>query len=92
MGKAICDHMTAWWSGGGGTDEVDDYFSMGVLSDGSYNVPENLYFSFPVRLVGSGGYTIVHNLMLSQFAKDQLAVASKELSNERRLAMSYLQT
>ena len=43
VAKAVCDHMQVWWSGVDASEK--DYFSMGVLSDGSYNVPENLYFS-----------------------------------------------
>ena len=41
---AICDHLHDWVIG---TPE-GTWVSMGVASDGSYGVPENLYFSFPV--------------------------------------------
>ena len=41
---AICDHFHDWLLG---TPE-GTWVSMGVASDGSYGVPENLYFSFPV--------------------------------------------
>lgn len=41
---AICDHMRDWLLG----TQEGDWVSMGVISDGSYNVPEALYFSFPV--------------------------------------------
>ena len=40
---AICDHLHDWVLG---TPE-GTWVSMGVASDGSYGVPENLYFSFP---------------------------------------------
>ena len=41
---AICDHMRDWLLG---TAE-GEWTSMGVVSDGSYDVPEGLIFSFPV--------------------------------------------
>ncbi len=41
---AICDHMRYWLLG---TPE-GEWTSMGVVSDGSYDVPEGLIFSFPV--------------------------------------------
>lgn len=44
--KAGCDHMRDWWMG---TAE-GSYVSMGVLSDGSYNTPAGVIFSFPVSI------------------------------------------
>lgn len=41
---AICDHFRDWMLG---TPE-STWVSMGVASDGSYGVPEELFFSFPV--------------------------------------------
>ena len=41
---AICDHLRDWILG---TPE-GTWVSMGVRSDGSYGVPEGLFFSFPV--------------------------------------------
>lgn len=44
--KAACDHMKSIWHG---TPE-GQYVSMGVFSDGSYNTPEGVMFSFPVTI------------------------------------------
>jgi malate dehydrogenase len=44
--KAACDHMRDWWLG---TPE-GNYVSMGVISDGSYNTPKGVIFSFPVSI------------------------------------------
>lgn len=41
---AICDHLRDWVLG---TPE-GTWVSMGVRSDGSYGVPEGLFFSLPV--------------------------------------------
>ena len=44
--KAACDHMRDWWQGT--PDGL--HASMGVFSDGSYNTPEGVMFSFPVTI------------------------------------------
>merc|ERR1711915_511064 len=46
--KAACDHMKDWWQGTAGGDWV----SMAVVSDGSYNTPVGVMFSFPVTING----------------------------------------
>ena len=43
--KAAADHVRDWWFGTTGT-----YVSMGVMSDGSYNIPKDIVFSFPVEI------------------------------------------
>ena len=44
--KAASDHMRDWWLGTTG----DNFVSMGVISDGSYNAPKDVIFSFPVTV------------------------------------------
>merc|ERR1719193_695313 len=39
--KAACDHMSSWWLG-----TSHSWVSMAVISDGSYNTPAGLMFSF----------------------------------------------
>merc|ERR1719159_887403 len=43
--KAACDHMASWWLGTGSS-----WVSMAVCSDGSYNTPPGVMFSFPVNV------------------------------------------
>lgn len=44
--KAACDHMKSIWQG-----TTDGHFvSMGVFSDGSYNTPEGVMYSFPITI------------------------------------------
>jgi malate/lactate dehydrogenase len=54
--NAVCDHMHDWFVG-----TVGDYVSMAVVSDGSYDVPKGLVFSFPVTCK-DGTFKIVPGL------------------------------
>lgn len=42
--KAAADHMKDIWCG----TPFGEYTSMGVMSDGSYGIPKDIVFSFPV--------------------------------------------
>jgi len=44
--KAAGDHMRDWWQG----TAPGSWVSMGVVSDGSYGVPKDIVFSFPVTI------------------------------------------
>lgn len=44
--KAAADHVRDWWQG----TQAGTIVSMGVLSDGSYGIPKDLIFSFPVEI------------------------------------------
>lgn len=44
--KAASDHMKDWFCG----TKPNEYVSMGVVSDGSYGIPKDIVFSFPVTL------------------------------------------
>lgn len=57
--KAAGDHMRDWWVG----TKPDEWVSMGVLSDGSYGIPKDLVFSFPVT-IKNGQYQIVQVIHL----------------------------
>jgi len=81
--KAACDHMKSWFSF---TDD-DNWVSMGVFSDGSYDTPNGVMFSFPVQ-IKDGKWSIVQGLDLSDYAKEKLALTGKELCEERDEAMA----
>jgi len=55
---------------------------MGLISDGSYGVPEGLVFSFPATCENFE-YKIVEGLELNDFAKEKLKIAIDELVEER---------
>ena len=52
--KAAGDHMRDWWVG----TKPNTWVSMGVVSDGSYGIPKDIVFSFPVTIKDKK-YTIV---------------------------------
>jgi len=60
-----------------------DWFSAAVVSDGSYDVPEGIVFSFPLVSPGDGTYEIVQGLPLSDYAKAKIQASAEELLGER---------
>jgi malate dehydrogenase len=59
-----------------------DWVSAGVVSDGSYGVPEGLISSFPVTSTG-GDYEIVQGLELDAFSRAKIDATVAELAEER---------
>jgi malate dehydrogenase len=66
------------------------WHSVAVMSDGSYDVPEGLISSFPLRSDGKGGWSIVQGLELSDFAREKLAASVAELEHERSVIQELL--
>lgn len=85
--KAAGDHMRDWWVG----TKPGEWVSMGVLSDGSYGIPKDLVFSFPVT-IENGQFKIVQGLPINDFARSMLNVTSNELEEERAEANKILQS
>ncbi|XP_012283756.1 malate dehydrogenase, cytoplasmic [Orussus abietinus] len=83
--KAAGDHMRDWWLG----TKDGEWVSMGVISDGSYGVPKDIVFSFPVT-IKNGRYNIVQGLSISDFARTKLDLTAKELEEERAEANTVL--
>ncbi|MPC10297.1 Malate dehydrogenase, cytoplasmic [Portunus trituberculatus] len=84
--KAACDHMKSIWQG-----TPDGHFvSMGVFSDGSYNTPEGVMYSFPVTIQDQK-WTIVKDLPIDDFAREKMDITAKELCEERDDAISACQ-
>jgi malate dehydrogenase len=75
--NAAIDHVRDWV---GGTD--GGWVSMGVPSDGSYDVPEGLISGFPCTCSG-GEHTIVQGLDLGDFSRAKIDASVAELSDER---------
>lgn len=84
--SSACDHVYNWLNG---TPE-GQWVSMGVFSDGSYNAPKDIIFSFPVKCK-SGKWEIVQGLSLDQFSKDKLKATGDELVEEKQLALKCLE-
>jgi malate dehydrogenase len=71
-------HVRDWV---GGT-ESGDWVSMGVPSDGSYEIPEGLIYSFPCVVEG-GEWKIVQGLDIADFSREKMNATLKELEEER---------
>lgn len=76
--NAAIDHVYTWVNG---TPE-GDWTSAGVVSDGSYGVPEGLISSFPV-VARNGRFEIVQGLELDEFSRERIDASVGELSEER---------
>jgi len=83
--KAICDHIRTWWFG----TEAGDWTSMGIVSDGSYGIPEGIVYSYPV-VIENKIWKIVQGLDISDFSRAKMDATAKELVDERETAMSFL--
>lgn len=81
--KAASDHMRDWWAG----SADGEFVSMGVMSDGSYGVPKDIVFSFPVQIKNKQ-WSIVQGLDIDAFARGKLEVTAKELLEEKDEAMA----
>ena len=74
--NAAIDHVRDWMAG------TDGVVSMGVLSDGSYDIAEGVIFSFPVTCAG-GDWRIVDGLSVDDFSRAKLNITEAELVEER---------
>jgi malate dehydrogenase len=74
--NAAIDHVLDWVAGSG------DWVSMGVVSDGSYGVPEGLISGFPCTCA-NGEWSIVQGLEIDQFSRAKIDASVAELSDER---------
>jgi malate dehydrogenase len=59
-----------------------DWVSMAVVSDGSYDVPEGLISSFPIRC-SAGRWEIVQGLEIDDFSRARIDASAAELADER---------
>lgn len=76
--NAAIDHMHDWALG---TPE-GDWVSMGIPSDGSYDVPEGIISSFPC-VCKDGDYEIVQGLDINEFSRGRIDTSTAELVSER---------
>lgn len=83
--NAALDHMRDWVLG---TNEV---VSMAIPSDGNtYGVPENLIFSFPVK-IENGEYKTINGIQNADaFTKDKIKKTTEELLQEREMVADLL--
>ncbi len=77
--NAAIDHLRDWHLG----TPADDWVSMAVPSDGSYDVPEGLISGFPCTC-SDGEWKIVEGLSVPDFSRERIDASAVELSEERK--------
>jgi malate dehydrogenase len=75
--NAIIGHMQDWILG----SSQDDWVTMSVLSDGSYDIPAGVVYGFPV-ICSNGDYQIVKNLRISELGRQHMLENYRELLKE----------
>jgi malate dehydrogenase len=75
--SAAIDHVSDWVKGTNG-----GWVSMGVVSDGSYGIPEGLICGFPCTCEG-GEYEIVQGIDIDEFSRGKIDASVQELVSER---------
>jgi malate dehydrogenase len=76
--SAAIDHMHDWVQG----TPKDDWVSMGVPSDGSYEIEEGLISGFPCTCSG-GEWSVVQGLEIDDFSRERIDASVGELKEER---------
>jgi malate dehydrogenase len=76
--NAAVDHMRSWALG----TPSEDWVSMGVLTDGSYDIEPGLIYSFPCYCQ-NGQWEIVQGLDITDFSRQKMSATAKELAEER---------
>jgi malate dehydrogenase len=75
--NAAIDHMRDWVLGTGGR-----WVTMGVASDGSYGIPVDTMYGYPVTCA-NGEYTIVQGLEIDAYSRTMMDRTLAELNEER---------
>ncbi|MGY1409930.1 MULTISPECIES: malate dehydrogenase [unclassified Luteimonas] len=75
--NAAIDHVRDWVLGSNGK-----WVTMGIPSDGSYGIPEDVIFGFAV-ITQDGEYTMVRDLPVDDFSRTAIDKTLAELEEER---------
>lgn len=78
--NAIKDHLRDLYFGN------KDIVSMGIISNGEYNVKKCLVFSYPVKCFGDWKYEIVQGIKIDEFRMGKFISTIKELEEEENEA------
>jgi malate dehydrogenase len=82
--NAAIDHIRDWVLGTNGR-----WVTMGIPSDGSYGIPQEILYGFPVTCA-NGQYSIVQGLEIDEFSRERMNATLKELEEERAGVASLL--
>ncbi|MBB5015846.1 malate dehydrogenase [Rehaibacterium terrae] len=75
--NAAIDHIRDWVLGTDGK-----WVTMGIPSDGSYGIPQDVMFGYPV-ICRDGEYEIVQGLEIDEFSRERINKTLAELEEER---------
>lgn len=75
--NAAIDHIRDWLLGTNGK-----WVTMGIPSDGSYGIPKDVMFGYPV-VCQDGKYEIVQGLEIDEFSRERINFTLNELEEER---------
>jgi len=75
--NAAIDHVHDWALGSSGK-----WVTMGIPSDGQYDIPKDTMFGFPVT-TASGEYQVVDGLAIDDFSRERINLTLKELQEEQ---------
>jgi malate dehydrogenase len=81
--NAAIDHIHDWVLGSA------DWVTMGVPSDGSYGIPNNIVFGFPCECKG-GSFKIVQGIEIDDYSREKINKTLKELTDEAEAVKAML--
>ena len=82
--NAAIDHVRDWVLGTNGR-----WVTMDIPSDGSYGIPQDVMYGFPVTCA-NGEYTMIRDLPIDAFSRERMNLTLKELEEERAGVASLL--
>jgi malate dehydrogenase len=82
--NAAIDHVRDWVLGTNGK-----WVTMGIPSDGSYDIPKDVIYGVPVT-TANGEYTLIRDLPIDTFSRERMNATLKELEEERAAVASLL--
>ena len=81
--NAAIDHVRDWVLGS------NDWVTMGVPSDGSYDIPKGIVFGFPCECKG-GAFKIIQGLEIDAYSREKINLTLKELTDEAEAVKDML--
>lgn len=84
--NAALDHAHALFS----VSSPNDPVSLCVWGEGAYELPDDIVCSYPCHTDGKGNWKIDRSFSLDDYARAQIAISTKELSEERSAVADLL--
>jgi len=81
--NAAIDHIHDWVLGSA------NWVTMGVPSDGSYGIPNNIVFGFPCECKG-GSFKIIQGIEIDDYSREKINKTLKELTDEAEAVKAML--